>query len=185
MSPLQNLLNGVQPTDAKETADLKRMQAFAAELPAPFSRAQMPAHFTGSALIVDPPGEQVCLVLHAKLQRWLQPGGHSNPEDQGDMLATALREAVEETALEVELVQGVPQPFDIDIHSIPANSKEGAHEHLDVRFLFRARNPEALSADLNESNAAQWVSFDRAITLAGDAAMLRMVTKARALLKGA
>ena len=76
------------------------MLAYAETLGDPFSRDQLPAHFTASAVIVDPPGELVCMIHHKKLKRWLQPGGHFEPSDGGDAALAALREAREETSLE-------------------------------------------------------------------------------------
>jgi hypothetical protein len=65
-SPLLELLSLHVPADAKEREDLERMRAFAAELPSPFSRSQPTAHFTGSAVVVDPSGERVVLLHRAQ-----------------------------------------------------------------------------------------------------------------------
>ena len=67
---------------------------------------------------VDEAGERTCLVEHAKLGRLLQPGGHIEADDVS-LEAAALREAREETALELELHPTAPRPFDLDIHEIP------------------------------------------------------------------
>ena len=172
-----SLLAAHSPYDPKEASDLERMRDFAARLTEPFSRSSWPAHFTGSALIIDPPGERVVLVLHAALGRWLQPGGHAEPVDNADLRATALREAREETGLEVELVSDTP--LDVDVHTIPARKSEPEHEHLDVRFLFRARDPGALRHDPGESRGAQWVSWAEALQRADEPSLRRMLNKAR------
>ena len=86
-----------------------------------------------TALVVTPNGSKVCLVLHAKLGRWLQPGGHAEAADGGVMERTALREAREETGCEVVLHPTAPRPFDVDVHVIPARKDTPAHQHLDVR----------------------------------------------------
>ena len=156
---LTSLLAAHVGTDAKEHADLLEMRRFAVELADPFSRAQQPAHFTGSAVVTDPTGTRVCLLLHAKLQRWLQPGGHAEPVDAGDMEAAALREAREETGLDVSLHPLAPRPLDVDVHVIPAKKAEPEHRHLDVRYLVVARNPDALRADPTESSGAKWLSW--------------------------
>ena len=109
------------------------MRAFARQLAEPFSRAQETAHFTGSAVIVDPEGRRVCLVHHAKLGRWLQPGGHADAADEGSMALSALREAHEETGMRVSLHPSASRPFDVDVHVIPARKTEPEHRHLDVR----------------------------------------------------
>ena len=178
---LRELLDAHPPADEKETADLRDMRGFAGSLSEPFSRAQWPAHFTGSAVVVTPDGAKVCLVLHAKLQRWLQPGGHADAADGGSMEATALREAAEETGCEVALHPKAPRPLDVDVHMIPARKTEPEHRHLDVRYLVVAKNPEALAHDPNESHEAQWLTWDEAIARADEAPLRRMLEKARAL----
>jgi 8-oxo-dGTP pyrophosphatase MutT (NUDIX family) len=180
LSALSSVLAAHVPTDDKERADLTAMQDFAATLAAPFSRAQWPAHFTGSAVVVDPAGQRVCLVLHGKLHRWLQPGGHADEADGGDLSVTALREAREETGLSVALHPRAPRPLDVDVHVIPARRADPEHRHLDVRYLVVAANPEALAHDPSESHGAQWLSWDEALARADEPALTRMLAKARA-----
>jgi 8-oxo-dGTP pyrophosphatase MutT (NUDIX family) len=181
MHPLRELLTSHRPQDEKETAVLARMVAFVGSLAEPFSRAQWPAHFTGSAVVVTPDGQHVCLVLHAKLRRWLQPGGHADAVDGGSMEASALREAREETGCDVALHSSAPRPLDVDVHTIPARKDEPEHEHLDVRYLVVAKNPEALAHDPGESHGAQWLRWDEALARADEAPLRRLLQKARAL----
>jgi len=178
-TPLPALLAPHAPTDAKEREDLARMLAFATQLARPFSREQERAHFTGSAVVVDPAGERVVMLHHGKLNRWLQPGGHSEEADAGDMEATALREAREETGCRVRLHARAPRPLDVDIHTIPARKSEPEHLHLDVRFLVVAENPEALVHDPNESSGVQWLTWDEALARADEAPLRRLLEKAR------
>ena len=172
-------LSRAVPEDDKERADLDAMRAFARELELPFSRAQATAHFTGSAVVVDPDGTRVCLVHHAKLGRWLQPGGHADPADEGLMPQTALREAREETGMRVSLHPHAPRPLDVDVHVIPTRKTEPEHRHLDVRYLVVAENPEALAHDPNESLGARWLSWEEALRAADEPALLRLLAKAR------
>ncbi|WP_223642561.1 NUDIX hydrolase [Corallococcus sp. EGB] len=169
------------PTDDKEREDLSRMRDFATSLESPFSRSQAEAHFTGSAVVVDATGERVALLHHAKLKRWLQPGGHAEAGDGGDMEATALREAREETGCRVHLHPSAPRPLDVDVHVIPARKDEPEHRHLDVRYLVVAEDPEALAHDPAESFGIQWLGWDEALARADEAPLRRMLLKARSL----
>ena len=77
-----------------------------------------------------------------------------------------MREGIEETGI-TNLVyysinaQNPEVPFDLDIHSIPANSSknEPAHLHYGFGYVFVALS-EDLSIDLTESNDAKWISFE-------------------------
>ncbi len=181
---LEDLLRRHVPADDKERNDLESMRRFARSLAEPFSRAQEQAHFTGSAVVVDPPGERVCLVHHGKLNRWLQPGGHADAADGGSMHATALREAREETGLRVRLHERAPQPLDVDVHPIPERKAEPAHLHLDVRYLVVAENPDELAHDPAESHGARWLSWDEALSAAAEPALRRLLSKARRYARG-
>jgi 8-oxo-dGTP pyrophosphatase MutT (NUDIX family) len=134
---LVELLKAHVSGDAREEADRIAMLRLAGELADPLSRNEPSAHFTASAFVVDADWGHTCLVSHVKLSRLLQPGGHIEPSDVS-IEAAAVREAREETALEVALHPSAPRPFDLDIHEIPARSGEPAHFHLDVRFLLVA-----------------------------------------------
>ncbi|WNG14715.1 NUDIX hydrolase [Cystobacter fuscus] len=182
LDSLRALLSHHVPADEREREDLERMRRFAEELEQPFSRAQPRAHFTGSAVVVDPAGARVVLLLHGKLKRWLQPGGHAEEADAGRMEDSALREAREETGCRVVLHPRAPRPLDVDVHTIPARKDEAEHQHLDVRYLVVAENPEALVHDPNESTGAQWLTWDEALARVGeDAPLRRLLEKARAV----
>ncbi|HEX8435317.1 NUDIX hydrolase [Archangium sp.] len=180
---LLELLAHHVPTDEKEREDLARMRTLAIELERPFSRKQVRGHFTASAVVVDPAGERVALVLHGKFNRWLQPGGHAEEADAGSMEATALREAREETGCQVRLHPRGPRPLDVDVHTIPARKDEPEHLHLDVRYLVEVDNPEALAHDPNESAGAQWLTWDEVLARVDEAPLRRLLEKARAVVR--
>jgi 8-oxo-dGTP pyrophosphatase MutT (NUDIX family) len=146
--------------DDREEADRCAMLRLARELSDPLSRSEPTAHFTASAFVVDETGGRTCLVQHAKLGRLLQPGGHVEPGDPS-VEEAALREAREETALEVSLHPTAPRPFDVDIHRIPARGDEPEHLHLDVRFLLVGRGEPCDGAAWHELGTAGDESVDR------------------------
>jgi len=129
------------------------MLRLADELESPSSRHEPRAHFTASAFVVDESATRVCLVTHAKLGRLLQPGGHVEPPDL-TLEAAALREAQEETGLQLEFHPAAPRPFDLDVHQIPARPGEAAHWHLDVRYLLVGRGEPCEGASWHELGSA-------------------------------
>jgi 8-oxo-dGTP pyrophosphatase MutT (NUDIX family) len=143
-----------------EEADRCAMLRLVDELADPLSRREPSAHFTASAFVVDEAGSRTCLVEHAKLGRLLQPGGHIEDGDPS-VEEAALREAREETALDVRLHPAAPRPFDVDIHRIPDRPGEPSHLHLDVRFLLVGSGEPCAGAAWHELGTAGDESVDR------------------------
>lgn len=164
-----------RPADAAEARDVAHVTAFARAHADCFGRTNPAGHITGSMFVLDPAG-RVLLTHHAKLQRWLQVGGHGDPGEH-DPAGTALREAVEESGLtDLTLVSGAP--VDIDAHRIPARGGEVAHDHLDFRYVARTRTPDALVLT-DESHALRWFGFDELDALDFDPALRRAARKVR------
>jgi hypothetical protein len=163
---IEELLRAHVAADAREEADRIAMLRLFRELERPMSRRQERAHFTASAYVVDATCERACLVWHLKLERLLQPGGHVE-EDDVSLEAAALREAREETSLELEPHPRAPRPFDLDIHEIPARPGEAAHFHLDVRYLLVGRGEPC--------EGAAWYPLDHPV----EDSVARLARKAR------
>lgn len=118
-------------------------------------------HFTSSAIVFDGAG-RVLLVHHNKIGLWLYPGGHVDPNE--DPAEAALREVVEETGVETEIlapepfthpaVRSIPSPFAI-IEMDIEDRKVGLHRHIDFVYICRAQNGN-LNAQLEEVTNAAW-----------------------------
>jgi 8-oxo-dGTP pyrophosphatase MutT (NUDIX family) len=120
-----------------------------------FHRDHLPGHITGSVWIVNPSKTKVLLVHHAKLNRWLQPGGHADGEE--NILNVGLREAREETGVnQFKILK--PEIFDLDIHTIPARKDFTEHQHYDIRYLVEANDTERIIVS-EESHDVKWVSL--------------------------
>jgi len=166
--------------DAAEEASLLRMLRFLSLSPDPFGRGDAEGHVTCSAVIGRPGGGSFLLVHHRKLGRWLQPGGHTDSKD-ADVLQTALREAREETGLLALNTPRGGQPFDVDVHPIPARPGEPAHLHFDLRFL-ATTSETALKAQDEEVAGARWFTLEEALAAPVDASLARALRKAERLL---
>jgi 8-oxo-dGTP pyrophosphatase MutT (NUDIX family) len=148
-----------------------RMLALLDGTPACFERTAFPAHFTGSALVVNSDGTRVLLHHHRKLDRWLQFGGHCDGDE--DILRVARREALEESGIQ-GLIVASERPFDLDIHEIPAHGGDPVHFHYDVRFMLIA--PESATPVLSEeSRALRWFAPAELPPL--DESLRRMIRK--------
>ena len=164
------------PDDAVEAGHLARMRALIEGDGDPFTGARYaPGHFTASAFVLAPERTELLLVHHAKLGLWLQPGGHVEPDD-ASVLDAARREVLEEVGI-ADLDMDHDGLFDLDVHLIPARKEALAHEHFDVRYLFRARTRSFAASD--EVRGAKWTALADIESSGTDDSVLRAVRKLR------
>lgn len=139
-----------------------------------YHRDHLPGHITGSAWIVNEDMTRVLLIHHNNLNRWLQPGGHADGDE--NVVGVAIREANEETGL-VNLTQLTQSVFDLDIHPIPERKGFPQHQHFDVRFLFQASENDELKIS-EESSDLKWINLTQVPSLTQhNLSILRMIKK--------
>lgn len=147
------LLNQYQPT-IKEVEFKSKILKFIEENIDCFSRNLDIGHITGSAWLINKNGDKALLTHHAKLNTWLQLGGHADGDQ--DILRVALKEASEESG--ISSIKAISEEiFDIDVHQIPANKKEKAHIHYDIRFILQVSSDEEIKIN-HESNELLWIN---------------------------
>ncbi|MBI1376800.1 MAG: NUDIX domain-containing protein [Frankiales bacterium] len=159
------------PDAAQESLRREYLDFLARHADAPY-RSCVPGHLTASALVVSPARDRVLLTLHAKIGRWLQMGGHCEPDDAG-LHAAAAREAREESGIE-GLVLGA-EPVRLDRHRVGCH---GGSWHLDVQYVAVAP-PGAVHVISEESLDLRWWPVDALPELADDA-LERLVAAATA-----
>ncbi|MCA1188710.1 MULTISPECIES: NUDIX hydrolase [unclassified Saccharopolyspora] len=151
----EQVLRGWRPSDYGQEA---LRHAFLALLDAREDaclRACAPGHVTASAVLLDAAGEHVLLTLHPRVGKWLQLGGHCEPEDTS-LAGAALREATEESGIDGLAVSA--EPVHLDVHPITC-SLGVPTRHFDVRYLVRApAGAEPVRSD--ESLDLRWWPID-------------------------
>lgn len=128
-------------------------------------------HITASTLVMDDARERVLLTLHPKVRRWLQLGGHIEPDDT-TLRAAAMREAVEESGIEAITISATP--LRLDRHPVPCGG--AMNEHLDIQFLGLV--PVGSRAVMSEeSDDLRWFAVDQLPDV--DASVRALVEDAR------
>lgn len=113
--------------------------------------------FTATTFVVRE--ERTLLLWHNKVGTWLPPGGHIRPDELPE--TAALREVLEETGLEVELLGQQEIWGTVRVLRTPAcvllEDLSPGHQHIDLIYFARAKAGEP-RIDLQESAALRWYS---------------------------
>ena len=156
LSAALSIVRDFQPLEDIQAEAQRKVLEFATQYPDALYRSCLEGHFTGSSWVVDHEAMRGLILLHSKVNRWLQPGGHADGD--GLLQMVALREATEETGIDGLKVWD--DPIDIDVHVIEKrSSSEPAHLHLDVRYLVKAPKGAVFRGN-HESKALKWIEKD-------------------------
>ena len=143
-----------------------------------FLRSRLSGHLTASCWVTDNSMQKILLLHHAKLNKWLQPGGHADGNQ--DLFEVAKKELQEETRLS-KYLDVKPFIFDLDIHIIPAKKNIPEHFHFDVRFHFIADKLSDIQKN-HESFDLKWINLEEVHEYcANEKSIMRMVEKTRQL----
>lgn len=129
--------------------------AFLAARPDGCLRACVPGHVTASALVLDHTRRHAVLTLHPRFGRWLQVGGHCEPDDT-DVVAAALREAREESGIDGLVID--PRLAAVHVHPVTC-SLGVPTRHLDLQFLVYAPEGAQITRS-DESLDLKWWPLD-------------------------
>lgn len=175
---LLQLLSQYNPSNPREILVKDQMITFINQHNNCFERSLELGHITASAWVLNKDKTKALLMLHAKLNQWLQLGGHcdGNP----DVLTVAIKEAQEESGIK-SIVPISKNIFDIDIFLNPANKKESAYYHYDVRFLLQITSNEQVIQN-RESKELRFIGKNRNELPTNSLSVVRMFEKWIALL---
>ncbi len=168
---LRNQIEKHPPFDEVELTMKQQFLDFIEHYDNHFSRKQLFGHFTASAWILSPDKQEAFLIHHKKLNKWLQPGGHA--DDDENLLNVAIKEIHEETGITQFDTEN--KIFDLDVHLIPERLAVPAHFHFDVRFLFKTHSK---NFQINhEANMGQWILLSAIENYNKETSILRMRDK--------
>lgn len=144
------------PVTAAEFVARDRTLSFLADHPDGVEATCQPGHVTATALVLSPDRRRTLLTLHKRIRRWIELGGHLEPDD-ADLAAASLREGVEESGIP-GLVQesGI---LTIAVHEdLPCRRAPGT-THYDVYYVLTA--PEGAQERISdESLDLGWFDVD-------------------------
>lgn len=161
------------------------------EQPSSSELLQLPARICLVAGVIMVHEGKILLINHRKLDIWLGPGGHVEPNEPPHV--TAMRECFEETGITCELIdpyfpmsqtttQFVPSPIHSQIHWVCQENyqrrmnnpdsyqpvevwKHGCEQHLGFSYLGRPVGTVKLKRDLKETIDCGWFTQKEAIQL--------------------
>ncbi|MEU4647693.1 NUDIX hydrolase [Nocardia fluminea] len=129
--------------------------AFLGSAPRGCLREHAPGHITASAIVLSHDRHDILLTLHPRVGRWIQLGGHCEPEDK-TVRDAALREAVEESGIPGLIL--TPGLYGAQAHPITC-SLGVPTRHLDLLFEIVAP-PGAVPVRSSESTDLRWWPVD-------------------------
>lgn len=158
---------------------VQRTRRFVRAHPDCFDRTLAHGHVTGSAWVLNPARTHTLMLLHRKLNRWLQPGGHADGEP--DVLQVVLKETSEESGIDPEQIRLLSEEiFDVDIHTVYPSEHDQRHEHFDIRFLVEIDDRLPVPGN-SESHQVGWVPLEEVSRYNNALSLRRMVRKSYAL----
>jgi 8-oxo-dGTP pyrophosphatase MutT (NUDIX family) len=142
------------------------------------NRSCHPDHLTASAIIFSADHQRVLLTLHRIIKRWLQTGGHCEPDDV-TLADAALREGHEESGIPGLVID--PVPVLLSRHEVPCGPIRPSH-HLDVQYVAVApANAQHVISD--ESDDLAWFDVE-ALPAQTDDSVRALIAAARTRLRG-
>lgn len=151
------LLRAHEPFDHEEARDRARILEVLdrADLQTNLAdkRQTTPGHYTASAVVTCPARTHMLLIHHPAFGIWIQPGGHTDPDDP-TLPQAAARELAEETGLGPSDARPLGL-VDVVVHAVPEGIKGmPAHLHFDFRFGFEVRRSANLGGEAD--TPARW-----------------------------
>lgn len=126
-----------------------------------FMRENLPGHMTASVWIVNKDRTKTLFCFHKLYNSWSWIGGHADSET--DLLRVALREAKEETGVDVTPVN--EDILSLEILPVAGHMKKGSyvpsHIHYNVTYLAEADESAPLKIAPEENSDLKWLPLSQ------------------------
>ena len=159
----QQLIDEIQaykPLDMQEAKDKETILKYLHDFDNLLTRDNEYAHFTSSSWIVNKERTKVLLIYHNIYDAWTWTGGHADGES--DFLSVAIREAKEETGVDVKPLSN--SFVILDILPVWGHVKNGkwvsTHQHLSVCYLMEADENQDTRIKEDENSGVKWVPVE-------------------------
>lgn len=164
MDNLKAQLAAYAPHTEREKSDKALILHCVETFPNILTRDNPICHFTSSCWIINPEHTKALMLYHNIEKMWIWPGGHADGES--DLLQVALREANEETSLNVRSV--TKEIFSMEVFAVPPHVRKGkfvsSHLHLNCSFLLEADEHDQFQIKPDENSGIRWMDFNEIIT---------------------
>ena len=171
-------LKAYVPYNEQETNDKEVMIKLLEKESDIFTRENEVAHFTASSWLVNKEHTKVLMIYHNIYHSWSWTGGHADGET--DLLAVAMREAMEETGVKTITPVG-EDIFSIEILTVDGHIKRGkyvpSHLHLNVTYLLEADEAEVLHIKQDENSGVAWFTLEEALEKCSEPWMIEWIYK--------
>ena len=171
-------LKAYAPYNEQETNDKEVMIKLLEKESDIFTRENEVAHFTASSWLVNKEHTKVLMIYHNIYHSWSWTGGHADGET--DLLAVAMREAMEETGVKTITPVG-EDIFSIEILTVDGHIKRGkyvpSHLHLNVTYLLEADEAEVLHIKQDENSGVGWFTLEEALEKCSEPWMIEWIYK--------
>lgn len=177
MSKTIEMIKKYQPYNEQEEKD-KQFFIDCENIEQILTRDNERCHLSSSAFIINETWDKVLCIYHNIYKSWAWVGGHADGDD--DMMYVVKKEIGEETSLK-NFKPVLDMPISIESLSVIGHFKRGkyvpAHVHLNVTYLFQAREDELLKIKADENSAIGWLTFDELLSRSTEPHMIPVYKK--------
>lgn len=157
------------PVNEQEERDRELMLRYMRQMPDCLERTNQILHFTTSVWTVNEARTKTLMVYHNIYNGWSWIGGHADGEE--DLRAVAMRELREETGVRGAVLVSEDM-ISLEILAVNSHMRRGvfvpAHLHLNVTYLAKADEREALTVNREENQAVKWWTFEEALKVSNE-----------------